>query len=26
MPDVTHFLEPSQGVVRWAGGDARREP
>lgn len=23
---VTHFLEPCQGVVRWAGGDARREP
>ena len=26
LPDVTHFLEPCQGVVRWAGGDARREP
>jgi hypothetical protein len=26
LPDVTHFLEPCLGVVRWAGGDARREP
>lgn len=26
LADVTHFLEPCQGVVRWAGGDARREP
>jgi hypothetical protein len=26
LPDVGHFLEPCQGVVRWAGGDARREP
>jgi len=26
LPDVTHFLEPCQGVVRWAGGDARRDP
>jgi predicted amidophosphoribosyltransferase len=26
LPDVTHFLEPCQGVVRWAGGDACREP
>lgn len=26
LPGVTHFLEPCQGVIRWAGGDARREP
>lgn len=26
LPDVGHFLDPCQGVVRWAGGDARREP
>ncbi|MGH8324178.1 MAG: phosphoribosyltransferase, partial [Steroidobacteraceae bacterium] len=26
LPNVTHCLEPCQGVVRWAGGDARREP
>jgi orotate phosphoribosyltransferase-like protein len=26
LPHVTQFLEPCQGVVRWAGGDARREP
>ncbi len=26
LPHVTHFLEPCQGVVRWAGGDARRDP
>jgi hypothetical protein len=26
LQQVTHFLEPCQGVVRWAGGDARREP
>jgi len=26
LPGVTHFIEPCQGVVRWAGGDARREP
>jgi predicted amidophosphoribosyltransferase len=26
LPDVTHFFEPCQGVIRWAGGDARREP
>jgi len=26
IPDVTHFLEPCYGVVRWSGGDARREP
>jgi hypoxanthine phosphoribosyltransferase len=26
LPDVTRFLEPCQGVVRWAGGDARRDP
>jgi len=23
---VEHLLEPCQGVIRWAGGDARREP
>ena len=23
---VGHLLEPCQGVIRWAGGDARREP
>ena len=26
LPGVTRFLEPCQGVVRWAGGDARRDP
>lgn len=26
LPDVTHFLEPCQGVIYWAGGDTRREP
>ena len=26
LPDVARFLEPCQGVVRWAGGDARRDP
>jgi predicted amidophosphoribosyltransferase len=26
LPHVTHFLQPCQGVVKWAGGDARREP
>ena len=26
LTDVTRFLEPCQGVVRWAGGDARRDP
>jgi hypothetical protein len=26
LPDVTHFLEPCQGVIHWAAGDARREP
>ena len=26
LPNVSHFLEPCYGVVRWAGGDARREP
>jgi adenine/guanine phosphoribosyltransferase-like PRPP-binding protein len=26
LTHVPHFLEPCQGVVRWAGGDARREP
>ena len=23
---VGHLIEPCQGVIRWAGGDARREP
>ena len=23
---IEHLAEPCQGVVRWAGGDARREP
>jgi len=26
LPDVADFLQPCEGVVRWAGGDARREP
>jgi len=26
LPDVVHLMEPTQGFVRWAGGDARREP
>ena len=26
LSHVAHFVEPCQGVVRWAGGDARREP
>lgn len=26
VAQLTHFFEPCQGVVRWAGGDARREP
>jgi hypothetical protein len=26
VPDVSHSLELCQGVVRWAGGDARRDP
>lgn len=26
LPGVTHFIEPCEGVVRWAGGDAHREP
>ncbi len=26
LPDVAHSMEPCQGVVRWAGGDTRREP
>ena len=25
-PRVEHLIEPCQGVIRWAGGDARREP
>jgi hypothetical protein len=25
-PRVKHLIEPCQGVIRWAGGDARREP
>jgi hypothetical protein len=23
---IEHLAEPCHGVVRWAGGDARREP
>jgi hypothetical protein len=26
LPDVAHLMEPCQGFVRWAGGDARRDP
>ena len=26
LPRVAHFLEPCHGVVKWGGGDARREP
>jgi hypothetical protein len=26
LPDVAHFSEPCQGVIRWAGGDVRRDP
>jgi adenine/guanine phosphoribosyltransferase-like PRPP-binding protein len=26
LSDVNRLLEPCQGIVRWAGGDARREP
>lgn len=26
LADVARFLEPCQGVVRWAGGDAWRDP
>ena len=26
LSDVPHSLEPCQGVIRWAGGDTRREP
>ena len=26
VSEVTHLREPCEGVVRWAGGDARREP
>jgi predicted amidophosphoribosyltransferase len=26
LSQFTHFLEPCQGVVKWARGDARREP
>ena len=26
LPDVARFVEPCNGVVRWGGGDARREP
>jgi hypothetical protein len=25
-PRVEHLIAPCQGVIRWAGGDARREP
>jgi predicted amidophosphoribosyltransferase len=26
LTDVSRFLEPCEGFVRWGGGDARREP
>jgi predicted amidophosphoribosyltransferase len=26
LPEVVHLMEPCQGFVRWAGGDARRDP
>ena len=26
LPDISHFLEPCYGFVRWGGGDARRDP
>lgn len=26
LGDVSQFLEPCAGFVRWGGGDARREP
>jgi len=26
LPRLEHLLEPCEGVIRWAGGDARREP
>jgi len=26
LPQLDHLLEPCEGVIRWAGGDARREP
>jgi hypothetical protein len=26
LSDVSQFLEPCKGFVRWAGGDARRDP
>jgi hypothetical protein len=26
LPDLSHPFEPCAGVVRWAGGDTRREP
>ena len=26
LPDIARFLDPCQGVVRWAGGDAWRDP
>lgn len=26
LPEVSRSIEPCQGVVRWAGGDTRREP
>ena len=26
LPDVEQFSEPCQGVIRWAGGDTRRDP
>jgi len=26
VPHIEHLTEPCHGVIRWAGGDARREP
>jgi hypothetical protein len=26
LPNIRHCLDPCQGLIRWAGDDARREP
>jgi hypothetical protein len=26
LPNLNHLSEPCEGVIRWCGGDARREP